>query len=84
MQEERAPLLPIVNASFPVLLGLLQQLVANSSSTQQVAEFMKLICKVSSCLCLLWLCCHLLLPWAQAPEASTAAPCVRLWRVRHT
>jgi hypothetical protein len=39
---------PIVNASFPVLLGLMQQLVANSSPTPQVAEFMKLVCKVRS------------------------------------
>lgn len=46
LQEEREPLLPIVNAAFPVLLGLMQQLVANASSTPQVAEFMKLICKV--------------------------------------
>jgi hypothetical protein len=46
LQEERAPMMPIVNASFPVLLGLMQQLVANSSPTPQVAGFMKLICKV--------------------------------------
>jgi hypothetical protein len=46
LQEERAPMAPIVNASFPVLLGLMQQLVANSSPTPQVAEFMKLVCKV--------------------------------------
>uniref|UniRef100_A0A383WBL3 Importin N-terminal domain-containing protein n=1 Tax=Tetradesmus obliquus TaxID=3088 RepID=A0A383WBL3_TETOB len=44
--EERAPMAPIVNASFPVLLGLLQQLVANPSPTAQVAEFMKLVCKI--------------------------------------
>lgn len=53
VQEERAPLTPIVNGSFPVLLGLMQQLVADSSSTQQVAEFMKLICKVQAAVC-----CH--------------------------
>jgi hypothetical protein len=42
---------PIVNASFPVLLGLMQQLVANSSPTPQVAEFMKLVCKVRCAMC---------------------------------
>eukprot|EP00878_Enallax_costatus_P038160 GHUV01043324.1.p1 GENE.GHUV01043324.1~~GHUV01043324.1.p1 ORF type:complete len:672 (+),score=261.35 GHUV01043324.1:958-2973(+) len=44
--EERAPLGPIINASFPVLLSLMQQLSADTSSSQQIAEFMKLICKI--------------------------------------
>eukprot|EP00879_Flechtneria_rotunda_P022091 GHRR01023309.1.p1 GENE.GHRR01023309.1~~GHRR01023309.1.p1 ORF type:complete len:1020 (+),score=395.54 GHRR01023309.1:417-3476(+) len=44
--EERAPLTAIINSSFPVLLALMQQLVASPAPTPQVAEFMKLICKV--------------------------------------
>ncbi|KAF8071226.1 SAD2 [Scenedesmus sp. PABB004] len=44
--EERAPLAPIIAAAFPVLLGLMQQLVAAPAPSPQGAEFMKLICKV--------------------------------------
>jgi len=35
LQEERAPMLPIINTSFPVLLSLMQQLVANPAPTPQ-------------------------------------------------
>jgi len=38
VQEERAPLLPIINTSFPMLLSLMQQLVANNNPTPQVGS----------------------------------------------
>lgn len=45
-QDDRGPLDDIINTSFPVLLPILQNLVANPSPATHLAEYVKLVCKI--------------------------------------
>lgn len=44
-EEERAPLEAVVNATFPSLLHIFQMLLAMDSSSPELAELLKLVCK---------------------------------------
>eukprot|EP00887_Chlorella_sp_A99_P003658 scaffold7.g3658.t1 len=45
-EEEREPLEALVNATFPVLLPILQALLASDSPAVERAELLKLVCKI--------------------------------------
>ncbi|KAL4855989.1 Importin beta-like SAD2 [Chlorella vulgaris] len=44
-EEERAPLEAVINATFPILLHIFQMLLAMDSSSPELAELLKLVCK---------------------------------------
>ncbi|KAK2079907.1 hypothetical protein QBZ16_002302 [Prototheca wickerhamii] len=45
-EEDRLPLLEVVNSTFPALLALFQSLLASDSGAPELAELLKLVCKI--------------------------------------